>query len=335
MLNKLKMKSVKVSLITVNYKGEKFLRNFFESIKKSRDSNLELIFVDNSSGDGSVALVRNNYPQVKIIENRENLGYVLGNNQAARIARGEYLFFVNDDMKIDHEAIGRLTTRMEKDPQIGIAGCQIRNYEGKKTLHTGIGIDPLGYPVISKKIFYVEGSALMIKKELFKKLGGFDEKYFMFHEDVDLAWRVWLLGYRVLAFPEARVDHAVGASAGGGPKIKNRYYSSYLRRYYSERNNIRTLLKNYRISSLLIILPLYFLINLLEILFYIFLLKFKIVYLYLKAYIWNLVNLPDSLKKRAEIQRRRKVSDGKIFSQMYWGIGKLVALKKAGIPKFK
>ena len=175
----------------------------------------------------------------------------------------------------------------------------------------------------------------MIRKELFDKLDGFDSRYFMFHEDIDLAWRVRLLGYQVIALSSAVIYHQVGVSAGGGEKIKGRYQLSYLKRYYSERNNIRTLLKNYQIQTLLCILPCYFLINLSEVFFFLILLKFRIAHFYLKAYMWNFANLRDTLNRRAEIQESRVISDRQLMQKMYFGCGKFVVLLKIRIPVFK
>jgi hypothetical protein len=224
---------------------------------------------------------------------------------------------------------------MERNPKIGICGCRMMNYNGKRVYHTGIGIDIFGYPIVGKKIFYIEGSALMIKKESFEKIGGFDSQYFMFHEDIDLCWRVQLLGYQIAVFPEAIVYHFAGAKAGGGEMKKGKYKTSYLRRYYSERNNIRTLLKNYQSLTLFFIFPFYFLINLLEMLFFLLTFKFKAVYLYLKAYAWNLVNLKDTFRERITIQKSRVISDRHLMKNMYFGGGKLIALLKAGIPVLK
>lgn len=334
------MKLPKVSLITVNFNGKKFLENFFVSLKKLDYSNWEIIFVDNASTDGSVEFIKKLKSSrvkrlIKLVENKGNLGFALANNKAAEMAKGKYLFFLNNDTKIEPKVLLELVNKMEKDQDLAICGCKMMSYSGQKHFHTGIGADIFGYPVVWKKVFYVEGSALMIRRGLFRKLGGFDPKYFMFHEDIDLAWRVWLWGYRVTALSSAVVYHFAGGTAGGGEKVKGKYKSSLLRRYYSERNNIRTLLKNYQTLSLLFVLPLYFLINLAEVLFYLVMFKFKVIYLYLKAYIWNLVNLDDTLEERRKVQKARKVSDKQLMKKMYFGSGKLFAFRKVGIPDFK
>jgi len=329
------MMSPKVSIVVVNYKGINFLKDFFISLKEIDYQNFEIILVDNASGDGSIEYVRKNYPTVKVINNNKNLGFVIANNKATKIARGKYLFFLNNDTKVDPQVISELINEMEKDPEIGICGCKMMSYDEKRYFHVGIGLDIFGYPIVKDKIFYIEGSALMIRKELFNNVDGFDSAYFMFHEDIDLAWRVQLLGYKVVALPKAIVYHVAGGSAGGGEMQKGRYKSNYLRRYYHERNNIRTLLKNYQVQTLIFILPCYFLINLLEVFFFLITLKFKVAYLYLKAYAWNFVNLRDSLNKRAKIQESRVISDKQLIKKMYFGSGKLIAFLKVGIPVFR
>ena len=329
------MEQPEVSIITVNFNGKKFLENLFNSAMKLNYRNFEIIFVDNASTDGSVEYVKKNYPKVKVIENQDNLGFAIANNNAARIAKGEYIFFLNNDTKVHPDVIFELVKKIKEVPRIGIAGCRLMSYDGKKHFHTGIGIDILGYPVVLKKVFYIEGSALMIKKELFAKLNGFDSQYFMFHEDIDLAWRARLLGYNVVAFPLAIVYHAVGVAAGGGEKKNGKYQTTFLRRYYSERNNIRTILKNYQFNTLLLILPLYFLINFTEIIFFLVTFKFKIIILYFKAYAWNFINFRNTLQERVRIQQTRTTSDKTIIKNMYLESGKFIALREVGIPIFK
>lgn len=325
----------KVSIITVNFNGIRFLKYFFESIKDLHYDNIELIFVDNASTDGSADYVRQNWADVKVIDNKINLGFSIANNIAAERASGEYLFFLNNDTKVHPDVISELVKRMSENSALGICGCTMMSYDGSVFFHTGIGVDILGFPIASRVTFYAEGSALMIRKQLFKEVGEFDPEYFMFHEDVDLAWRVWLSGYQVIAIAEAVVYHYIGASAGGTALIKEgQYKSTYFRRYFSERNNIRTVLKNYGFPVLPFILIVYFLISLAEMVFFLVFLKPKVIFCYLKAYRWNMVNFNETLIARKKIQGIRKVPDSEILKKMYKGIGKMSALKKVSIPSF-
>ncbi|MFC1622620.1 glycosyltransferase family 2 protein [Patescibacteria group bacterium] len=273
-----------------------------------------------------------------LIKNKKNLGFAKANNMAIAKASGEYLLFLNNDTKVDTEILKNLTQKMEENLQNGICACQMRSYDSQEHYHTGIGLDMLGYPVnrelmrmttrinANNKVFYAEGSALMIRHDLFKKLNGFDEKYFMFHEDIDLAWRAWLLGYKVVAEPKAVVYHLMGASIGSGTQ-NGKYFTTFKRRYLSERNNLRTLLKNYSFKNLFFILLVYFLINLIEIIYFLIKGKFNLAVTYLKSWYWNLINLADTLKARKKIQATRKVTDKYILNKMSKKIGKLQALK--------
>lgn len=323
----------KVSIITVNFNGRNFLDAFFASLKNLDYPDIEVIFSDNASSDGSVEYVRQNYPGVRIIENKANLGFCVANNEAAGAARGDYLFFLNNDTKIDPTAVSVLVEAMEADKTIGICGCKMLSYDGKKYFHEGIGLDIFGYPIARGPLFYVEGSALMISKELFLRVRGFDSKYFMFHEDVDLAWRVWLYGYKVTACSRAVVYHMLGASAGGNIK-DGQYKSTFLRRYLSERNNIRTLLKNYGTCFFILFFPWYVFVNLIEVFLFLVLGKPKVVLCYIDAYLWNIRNIKDTLRERFDIQRQRKISDSVIMGKMSVAAGKFFALRQLGIPRF-
>lgn len=323
-----------VSIIIVNYNGMRFLKECFDSLEKIDYPNYEILFVDNGSTDGSIDFISKNYPWAKIIKNKENLGLTVARNDTSYIAKGEYIFFLDTDTRVDPEIISRLVERIEENPAAGICACKIMSYNGKKHFHSGIGIDIFGYPITKGDIFYSEGSSLMVRKALFHELGGFDGKYLFFHEDIDLAWRNWLIGYRVVPVPEAIVYHLSGGSTGRAVK-EGKYTSNLFTRYLSERNNTRTILKNYSLKTLLTILPRYILINLGEILLFLFTLQFKVVLCYLKAYYWNIINIRDTLKERERVNRIRRVSDREIMKRMYKGSGKFFVFTKVGIPRFK
>lgn len=327
------MTRVSVSIIILNYNGRSFLKSCLDSVLASEGVACEAIFVDNDSRDGSAEFVEREYPGVRVIKNDHNAGFSAANNRAAAAAAGEYLFFLNNDTRVQARALSVLAAAMERDPSVGICGCTIMDYEGTAVFHCGIGADVFGYPVAGGEVFYAEGSALMIRKDLFQRLEGFDERYFMFHEDVDLAWRARLLGSRVAAVPEAVVYHAAGASAGGSMH-QGVYTSTSFRRYLSERNNMRTLLKDYGSFRLFLIAPLYIVINLAEIVFFLLVLQPETASCYLKAYAWNIAWLPDTLRCRKRIQRERRVPDREITRFLYKGSGKLKALNKVRVPVF-
>ena len=328
------MSNPKVSIITVNYNNKRFLDKCLASIRKIDYPNYEVILVDNNSIDKSVEMVKKKYPWTKVIKNQRNFGFAKANNQGVKKASGSYLFFLNNDAKIAKKTISLLVKKMEEEKNLAICGCRILSYDGKVYFHTGIDIDIFGFPVNNGRLFYTDGAAMMVRKKIFNQLGKFDEKYFIFHEDIDLCWRVLLSGYQIAALPEAIVYHFIGASAGGNFPGPEKYQSTILRRYYSERNNLRTILKNYSLISLFFVLPVYLFINFGEILLFILVLKPKMIFYYLKAYLWNIINIKDTIKKRNTIQGKRKISDLELIRKMSFGSGKFLMFKKIGLPAF-
>ena len=328
------MTNILISIVIVNYNGKRFLANCIKSIKKSIYKNYEIVIIDNASKDGSIDSIQPS-SNINILKSKINLGFSEANNLAVKKAKGKYIFFLNNDTKILPDTLTNIVNILSSNNTLTIYTCSIYNYTNRIFFHSSICVDPLGFPVNHKKIFYAEGSALIVSKSLFLKLGQFDSKYFMFHEDIDLCWRAWLSGYNIDVIPNARINHYAGGSAGGGYSKNKQYQSTTFRRYYSERNNIRTILKNYSYITLFFILPIYIIINLLEIIFFFLTFQPIVSLTYLKAYYWNIINLPDTIRQRKIIQDSRKISDWEILSKMYIGIGKIKMFLNTGIPYFK
>lgn len=324
-----------VSVIVLNWNGKVWLKNCFTSLGKQTFKNFETILVDNASQDSSVEYTKENFPWVKLLQNKRNLGYTGANNVAARAARGKYLFFLNNDTKLAENCLKKLVRRCETDDGIGVCACRQLSYNGEKELNTGLACDILGYPNIGS-LFYADGASLFIRRELFIRLGGFDPKHFIFREDLDFCWRVWLSGHKVAAAPEAVVYHESGGSFVGGAQKERSYTTTIGRRYLGERNDIRNLIKNYSLKTLFWIIPLYLLINLGEIIMFLLLGKFKVVFgVYLRAYSYNIVNFPDTWRLHRKVQGMRKVGDKFILGKMQKQVNKFIGLRRIGIPKFR
>ena len=183
-------------------------------------------------------------------------------------------------------------------------------------------------------LFFVSGCSMMIKASLIRQIGFFDESYFMFVEDLDLCWRAQLSGYLPIVDYSARIYHASGASLTGGV-IKTSTYNTNVRRvFFREKNTIRTLIKNYGLTNMVSTVPFYVSLLLAESLFWLCLLKPATSKMILKALLWNLFVLPDTLRQRAVIQRNRKVSDRQIVAKMVSGYSKLCAFGAVGVPRF-
>lgn len=319
-----------VSVIIINYNGARYLKKCFDSLYAGSYKNTEIIFVDNGSTDSSVECVKDNFPQIRIIENGKNLGLSIASNRGALIAKGEYLFFYNNDTFADKNLISNLVRRFWEDQGIGICGCRTMSYDGSRIINEGVSCDIFGYPFGGKSIFYVD-AAIFIKKSIFDKIGGFDEKMFLYGEDRDICWRAWLYGYKVEVEKDAFFMHDSFCITRN---IKD-YRSTIRKRNLGEFNAMRSICKNYSLTFLAWVLPFFLTINLAEIVLFSLMLRFDIVKdAYIKAYIQNIREWRNLLILRKKIQKERKISDRELIKHMYFGSAKLSLLLKWGIPKF-
>jgi len=205
-----------VSIIIVNYNGRTLLENCFKSLAQVNYSNFETILVDNNSEDDSIQYVKENFSNTIIIKLEKNHGFAYPNNVGAKNAKGKYLLFLNNDTEVKPDFLFELVNIMEKDPKIGICQSMLLNPNGEVD-SSGDFIDDIGISYSSKErvenireILSARGASMMIRKSVFEKLGGFDEKFFVSFEDVDLGWRSWILGYKVVVVPESIVYHIGG-----------------------------------------------------------------------------------------------------------------------------
>ena len=213
------MSSPKISVIIVNYNGKKLLEKCLESLFKTDYNNFEVILVDNNSTDGSMEFVTKNYPKIIVIKLDSNKGFAEPNNIGAKIAKGEYLLFLNNDTVTTTNFISEMVKVLEKDEKIAICQSLLLKPDGNID-SSGDFIDKMGIVYNSKtktdeikEISSARGACMLIRKKIFDKLGGFDEKFFFSFEDVDLGWRSWILGYKVVIVPNSIVYHSAGKTS--------------------------------------------------------------------------------------------------------------------------
>lgn len=318
-----------VSVIVVNFNGLKYLGDCFESLKAGSYGNFEMIFVDNGSEDKSLEFVRANYPEVKVLDNGANLGLAIASNRGAALAKGEYLFFFNNDTKADKSMLSALVKAAEGDPKTGVLGCTTMTYDGKKVINSGVPCDIFGYPYGKGSPLYVD-AAIFIRKEVFEEINGFDEEMFLYGEDRDICWRALIYGYEVKVVRDAFFLHDSFCALDGNGLTTNVW-----KRHVGERNLIRSLIKNYSLSNLAWVLPMYIALSLAEIILFTLLGKFSVVTgAYLKAYWWNIVRLRGTLRLRRKIQNERRVTDSRVLERMGKRSGKIELFKKVGVPRF-
>jgi GT2 family glycosyltransferase len=324
-----------VSVIIVNYNGRKYLKNCFDSLEKVDYPDFELVFVDNGSSDDSVELIRKNYPKVKVLELRANLGLAVASNRGADVAQGEYLFFLNNDTIVEKNILTELVKAAQSDKKVAVCACNVFTYDGKDQIGGGIGlsVDRFGYPCGRLGELFYPDAAIFIRNKVFGEIAGFDPELFLYGEDRDLCWRVWLKGYRIIPVETAKFLH--DSACGDIEKQKN-YKTNTWKRELGERNLIRSMLKNYSFSTLVYILPQYILLSLLELMALIFSGQYKVVKdAYLKAYIWNIKNFNDTWNEHKKINSGRVIPDRLLRKKMARPIGKIYVFKKIGIPEFE
>ncbi len=229
-----------ISLVIVNYNVKEFLANLLISVEKARgDLSLEVFVVDNDSSDGSMAYLRRRFPQVIFIENRENVGFGRANNQAIRMARGKYTLLINPDTLIEEDTLRVMYDHMESHPNSGAAGCKILNPDGtfadesRRTVPTPwnalgkvLGLATLfpkskafaGYYMnwldedTPSEVPVISGSFMFFRSDVLKELDGFDERFFMYGEDIDLCFRLTQTGRVIDYVPTTSIIHYKGES---------------------------------------------------------------------------------------------------------------------------
>lgn len=318
----------------MTYNAEKWIKPLLESIMGQTVKCFEIIVIDNASSDDTVNIVKK-FPEVVVMPSPSNVGFAAANNKASKIARGTHLLFLNPDTKLDRRAIEEATKHIMRSSGAIVALAQ-RQYDSGQFLTNGNGVDWLGYPMgldTAKVAFYADGAAMIVPRDIFLRLNGFDEALFMFHEDIDFCWRAQISGYSIESCRNAIVFHASGASAAGGAQKGRVYFTTYFRRFHGEKNILRNILKNFALWRLPFGVVCYLLQQAIEILVMALFGRPEFAAADLAAIYWNMQHLRDTLVERKASQETRAVSDIRIVKRMYWGLAKYKALRTVGMPK--
>ncbi len=229
-----------ISVIIVNYNVRQFLENALTSLYRALDGlSSEVFVVDNASDDGSPEMVRSKFPGVLLIENKENVGFARANNIALRRARGDYLLIINPDTIVQEDTLPVMVRLMRENPDIGAAGCKILNPDGsfqapcRRSFPTPwvaftkiFGLSTLfphsrlfgrynvSYlnPDESYEVDAVSGSFMMVSRRAYEKVGGLDESFFMYGEDLDWCYRIARAGFKVYYSHATKIIHFKGES---------------------------------------------------------------------------------------------------------------------------
>lgn len=257
-----------ISVVIVNYKVKEYISNLLSSLEKAKgELSLQIIVVDNNSGDDSISYLSKRYPEVTYIENQENLGFGKANNQALDIADGEYTLIINPDTLVSEDTLQVLVAHMIENDRCGACGCKILNPDGSfapeskrsvPTLRTAIskvlglnsifpksklfGSYYLGWidPDEPAQIPVLSGSFMFWRTNVLKTLGGFDERFFMYGEDIDLCYRIQDTGYHIDYVPATSIIHYKGESTRKGDLKYVRIFNKALFQFFDKHHS-----KNY------------------------------------------------------------------------------------------
>jgi len=281
----------KVTIIVLNYNGKRYLGDCFESIKNNtKYPNYEAVMVDNNSTDGSVDFVKSNFPWVKIIETGENRGFAAGNNIGIKKTNSKYVFLLNNDTIVQPYWLSKVVETAESDPNIGIVGAI--------PVHMDLSHFYKRHPSFNRveEVSEVAGATMLIKRELFNKIGLLDEYSFLYWEDTEFCWRAFLSGYKVVYDFDAIVYHHLGGS-GKNPRWI----------YEGKKNEIYTYLKLLDIPY-----ALYFSLIALIKAGGLIILDPRLTTYVLKALSDTLKNLRYILQKRKEFKKIKKIKTGEL-----------------------
>ncbi|WP_298392425.1 glycosyltransferase family 2 protein [Flavobacterium sp.] len=327
----------KIAVVILNWNGEKLLEQFLPSVISF--SNEATIYVaDNASTDHSIQFIKDNYPTIKIIKNDGNYGFANGYNMALQQVEEEFYCLLNSDVEVTENWLTPILSAFENDANTAIIQPKILDYKNKDFFEyagaAGGFIDQYGFPFCRGRIFetiekdihqyddditifWASGACFFIRKEVYRKLNGFDGDFFAHQEEIDLCWRAFNLGYTVKYNSKSTVYHVGGATLNEGNPKKT---------FLNFRNSLLMLLKNLPKKQLLPILFIRMILDGIAALKFISQGKFKHFFAILKAHFHFYHLISNNLKKRNTIQKDNYyhtksivysyfVKGGKVFEQ--------------------
>ena len=304
-----------ISIVILNYNAEEFLDECISSIYKTEKVNFEIILVDNASNDKSYRECTQKFPEIKLIENKKNLGYCEGNNIGIRASKGEFVVVLNPDTVVTPTWLYELIHTYQENGDgiyqpkilattdhnmllssgqfIQLFGFGYSRGKGEENVQQNNGIEKIGY---------ASGTCLFTSKTILEKLNGFDPFLFAYHDDLDLCWRAAMLGINSFYVPTSIIFHPIEGYSFKWSKFKF---------YLMERNRQYCLLTHFTKSSYLKMLPSLILVDFAVSLFY---LKKRMFITKIKTSLNILKNISKISKKYKKIQSTRTLSDREILN---------------------
>jgi GT2 family glycosyltransferase len=307
-----------ISVIVMNWNGKHFLETCLTALRRQTFRDFETILVDNGSTDGSTEYVRTGFPSVILVELKENRGFTGGNIAGYERAQAEVIVLLNNDTEADPHWLEETHKASREYPNTGIFASKMMQFEDRERIDIcgfdlskagtgmGLGRGELDGPAWSepRKVFGACAGAAAYRRSMLDDIGFFDRDFFMTFDDMDLSFRAQLRGYECMFIPRAIVYHYASPTSIKLPARKT---------YYSQRNIELVHLKNMPLGLMLLGVPQRLLYELGSAAYFF---KLGTGMAFLKAKIDVLRQLPSVLRKRREIQRRRKLTNGQLRAMM-------------------
>lgn len=342
------MIKINFSIVIVNCNGRQYLDKCLRSIINSNSKDFEIVVVDNGSSDRSVDFIKNNYSsledRLKIIPLDKNYGPAKARNRGMEIAQGKYVCFLDNDTEVHPDWAIEAVNELEKDEKIGIIQCKLLLAKEKNKIdYVGEYLGQNGFLVQrasggetdngqydrNVKILAAKSAGMFIRKNVFEKIGGFDDDYFIYVEETDLGWRSWLAGYENIFVYKSVVYHEFGTSS----IILGKKVSSFNAKFHGSKNYILTLFKNLETKNFIIILVPHIILWAGLALYNLTKWKFKECFWIFSGIFWNFKNLPESIRKRRVVQKMRIRTDNQLFKIFMRKMPFFYFLNKATVKK--
>ena len=316
-----------VSIVIPCYNAKKILKGCLTSVLKTKYPNFEVIVVDDRSRDSSYEYLIKNYSKnkkMRIVRNGKNFGPSVTRNNGIAQAKGKYIAFIETDMEVEPNWLLPLVQKLENDSNLGAVQSKTLDIKRRDLIHSmRARINPHTFWVISPECGLssewtpenletsIGAVGSMVKTDIIRKIGGFDQMLVHNIDDIDLGWRIWLAGYKTLSVPQSITYHWTAKPFKTREQATPKFSSEF--HFYKGH---RLILKNYELKNVIRYLPWQIFAYLLNVSRNIFLGNFIPLAAYSKAILWNLANLGDTLRERKRIQNLRKRSDKEMFEKL-------------------
>ena len=309
-----------VGVLVLNRDGAHFLDACFQSLLKITQPSFDIYLIDNASSDPSIELTRTRYPTVRIIRNETNLGFAGAYDQAIRMLDHEYVVLLNNDTMVEEKWLQALLSPAEQDKKVAACTSKIvimsdhtiLDHAGGMLTLTGSGLDvgkwskDRGQYQAARQVGFGCGCSLLLRRSAYLEAGGFDPRYIIYHEDVDVCWRLRLSGYSVVYAPDSVVYHHLGGGTITG--MENPWKT-----YLCQKNRLANMIKNMGPGLLakgLLVSAGYDTVRVLR---YLLLRRTDLLRALFKGYWDVLKDFKDLMKQRRFIQESRRVSDKDLY----------------------